>query len=303
MDPPANLLPELADASRRAIVEYLRSGPKSVTELIELTGLRQANVSNHLARLRNEGIVVGDKHGRSVIYRLAPSAAASVSRIVLMPVSHAAPAAPHALVAALQERFLASLLIGSESEARRVVEDSLERRLSIDDLYGGVMQPSMRAIGEKYVEGNLTEAQEHLATSLTERLMGFAVQFYEPRDPCGKKAVVGAVAGNHHTIGLRMLSDIVSLEGWESRFLGANVPTDSFARMIQAEQPRLVLVSCATAADHEHARALAARFMPTREFVLCIGGTGIRDASEALALGADASANGLAQFRLLLERV
>ena len=40
-------------------------------EIVEATGLSQPNVSNHLACLRECGLVSGDPQGRSVYYRLS----------------------------------------------------------------------------------------------------------------------------------------------------------------------------------------------------------------------------------------
>ena len=67
----AKLFRGLADPSRLAIVEMLRHGPLSVTEIMERTGLSQSNTSMHLACLRGCGLVVGASQGRFVVYSLA----------------------------------------------------------------------------------------------------------------------------------------------------------------------------------------------------------------------------------------
>jgi ArsR family transcriptional regulator, cadmium/lead-responsive transcriptional repressor len=60
-----------ADASRLAILELLRGGARSVTEIVEATGLTQSNVSNHLACLLDCGLTVREQKGRFAIYDLA----------------------------------------------------------------------------------------------------------------------------------------------------------------------------------------------------------------------------------------
>lgn len=67
----AKLFRGLADPSRLAILEALREGPRSVSELVQATGLNQPNVSNHLACLRDCGLVVSSKHKKYVYYRLS----------------------------------------------------------------------------------------------------------------------------------------------------------------------------------------------------------------------------------------
>lgn len=67
----AKLFRGLADLSRLKILEFLRSGPKCVSELVALTNLSQPNASAHLACLRECGLVVARPDGRRVYYRLA----------------------------------------------------------------------------------------------------------------------------------------------------------------------------------------------------------------------------------------
>ncbi len=60
-----------SDPSRLSILETLSKGPCSVGELVQRTGLSQPNVSNHLACLRDCGLVMSRAQGRSMIYRLS----------------------------------------------------------------------------------------------------------------------------------------------------------------------------------------------------------------------------------------
>lgn len=67
----AKLFRGLSDPSRLAIVEALRTEPRSVTEIVEVTGLTQSNASNHLACLLDCGLVEREQRGRFAYYRLA----------------------------------------------------------------------------------------------------------------------------------------------------------------------------------------------------------------------------------------
>ncbi|WP_375541559.1 ArsR/SmtB family transcription factor [Halomicronema sp. CCY15110] len=61
----------LSESSRLQIVCRLRNGPKNVSEIIELTGLGQANVSKHLKILAQAGIVTREQQGVCVFYQIA----------------------------------------------------------------------------------------------------------------------------------------------------------------------------------------------------------------------------------------
>ncbi len=53
----------LADRSRAGILRILAGGPHCVCEMAATLGERQNNVSNHLARLREAGLVRASRHG------------------------------------------------------------------------------------------------------------------------------------------------------------------------------------------------------------------------------------------------
>ena len=61
----------LADPARLRMLETLRSGEKTVGELVDITGLGQANVSKHLQQLHAMGFVSRRKEGLFVYYALA----------------------------------------------------------------------------------------------------------------------------------------------------------------------------------------------------------------------------------------
>ena len=72
----AAFLKALAHEGRLLILCYLSSGEKSVTELEQLLGSRQAAVSQQLARLRLEGLVTCRRDGKTIYYSLGDQRAA-----------------------------------------------------------------------------------------------------------------------------------------------------------------------------------------------------------------------------------
>jgi DNA-binding transcriptional ArsR family regulator len=62
----------LADPSRRAIFERLTTGEAAVRDLTARFDISQPAVSQHLAALRDAGLVKERRDGRLVYYRVAP---------------------------------------------------------------------------------------------------------------------------------------------------------------------------------------------------------------------------------------
>jgi DNA-binding transcriptional ArsR family regulator len=62
----------LADPSRRAIFESLTRGELAVKDLTARFDISQPAVSQHLAALKDAGLVNGRREGRRVFYRVEP---------------------------------------------------------------------------------------------------------------------------------------------------------------------------------------------------------------------------------------
>ncbi|MEK6582439.1 MAG: metalloregulator ArsR/SmtB family transcription factor [Nitrospirota bacterium] len=61
----------LASPKRLEILNALKSGEKTVTELVNILGAPKANVSQHLAVMRHAGILKSRRDGVSIYYRVA----------------------------------------------------------------------------------------------------------------------------------------------------------------------------------------------------------------------------------------
>ncbi len=69
----ASICKGLADPKRLLIINALRNGERSVTELCDELALPQANVSQHLAVLRDKGLVRVRKDGQFAYYSVSTS--------------------------------------------------------------------------------------------------------------------------------------------------------------------------------------------------------------------------------------
>jgi len=92
VDAPLEVANLLADRARAGILALLGSGPHCVCEMAATLGERQNNVSNHLARLREAGLVRATRHGadsRRIYYErdeAACAAALAELRTLLEPI-------------------------------------------------------------------------------------------------------------------------------------------------------------------------------------------------------------------------
>jgi ArsR family transcriptional regulator len=69
----------LADPLRARIVELLADEQLCTCHLVEATGAKQPNITGHLRRLLEAGVVAAEPAGRYTYYRLRPQALAALS--------------------------------------------------------------------------------------------------------------------------------------------------------------------------------------------------------------------------------
>lgn len=66
----AKLFRGLGDTTRLSILEILRNGEVTASEIVDRTGQSQSNISNHLACLLDCGLVTNRRQGRHIFYSL-----------------------------------------------------------------------------------------------------------------------------------------------------------------------------------------------------------------------------------------
>jgi DNA-binding transcriptional ArsR family regulator len=67
----ARLFGVLSEPSRLMLLQVLHQRAMTVSELVEVSGMKQANVSKHLAVLRDHRLVKRERVGASVRYEIA----------------------------------------------------------------------------------------------------------------------------------------------------------------------------------------------------------------------------------------
>ncbi|WP_234905779.1 ArsR/SmtB family transcription factor [Affinirhizobium pseudoryzae] len=78
----AGFLKGLANPQRLLILCALMRGERSVTRLIEETGIAQTSMSQHLAKLKDEGIVTYRRDHRTLYYSICHAAVADLMAVL-----------------------------------------------------------------------------------------------------------------------------------------------------------------------------------------------------------------------------
>ncbi|WP_435120973.1 ArsR/SmtB family transcription factor [Amycolatopsis thermoflava] len=126
---------ELADPIRLTVLQLLaHEGPHGMTQLADVLGVTPARLGNHLAKLRQAGLVVTSQSGRHVTYRLKDPAITAVLDALA---DYAGGALPLPGPAAPPERLCYDHAAGRLGVAvldHLLAEDALRRRADTDEL-------------------------------------------------------------------------------------------------------------------------------------------------------------------------
>ncbi len=148
------------------------------------------------------------------------------------------------VLAELEKQYLTAQLRGDRREALRLIlDESAKHHLSPQILARDVIRPAQREIGRLWQENQISIAQEHMATAISQVVLAYLYQQAEPAPSNGKKILVACVEGELHDFPARLVADELDLGGYGVRFLGANVPTDSLLKIMGLEKPDLLALS------------------------------------------------------------
>lgn len=154
----------------------------------------------------------------------------------------------NATATAAHLEYQAAVLDGSRHAAREAVDRAVAAGLDLRTIYLDVLQPTLREIGRLWQLNEITVADEHLATAITQMVMARLYTDFAPGVAHRGPTLVGACAETErHDIGLRMVCDLVEVEGWDAVYLGNTVPLDSLVTTVRRRRPEVVALSASIA--------------------------------------------------------
>ena len=167
-----------------------------------------------------------------------------------------------------------------------------------------VVSPLLDRIGKGWSERSVSVAQEHMASAVIRRVLGWLLRVYEARN--GAPRMVVATPPHHaHELGALMAAASAAAEGWSVTYLGPDLPVADLVSAVGLSGARAVAIS---AVHQPQGGDLLGALRETRarlpdDVTVLVGGTGaIRLRAEAEAVGARVIES-LAEFRALLPRL
>jgi methanogenic corrinoid protein MtbC1 len=142
---------------------------------------------------------------------------------------------------ALRDEWVAACLAFDEARAEQALTEAFARyppeMVCLELLVAGIAH-----IGRAWYRGQATVQQEHFASALAMRRVESLFLAAPPPTRAGRILTV-CPPGEQHTFGLLTLTYLLRRQGWETIYLGANVPLARLGEVMRATRPALIVSS------------------------------------------------------------
>lgn len=154
---------------------------------------------------------------------------------------------PTSALTNIANAYLEALLSSDRQQARKVIEAAERNGIGMAEIYQHVFQPVQREVGRLWQVNQITVAQEHYCTAMTETMMSEVHARAESGGSDHHLFVGACVAGEQHSIGIRMVCEVMETNGWRVYCTGANTPASSIIDLVRRFEVNVMGLSCATA--------------------------------------------------------
>jgi len=141
------------------------------------------------------------------------------------------------------ESFLSALLKGDRKLGSDIARKYSNSQDDIKLFYEHIVKTALYKVGELWEYNTISVAAEHLATSLSESIMNELYERVISEKRVPKKVVLGCVENEMHQVGVKMVADVFEMHGWDTFFLGANIPTSELISYCREIKPDIVALS------------------------------------------------------------
>ena len=147
----------------------------------------------------------------------------------------------------VQREYADALLAGDSAAAETAIREAIQAGLGEAKIYDRVIGPALQMVGDLWAEGHISVAQEHLATSITMRVLVLQREAFRlARERSSHRVLLAAAQGELHVVGLEMAASLLRNAGYEVRLFGADLPVAEIAAAVDMHKPVAIGFTTAT---------------------------------------------------------
>ena len=140
--------------------------------------------------------------------------------------------------------YLRAVLDRDGERAREVIERMLDLKLGMPEVFE-VLASAQVEVGEMWAKGIVSVADEHFATYTTLKCIDLVAERLDGRAaPRRGLALLCTVEGEYHLVGLKMFSELLRNQGWDTVLLGSNFSARALVERAEALRDGRVDLLC-----------------------------------------------------------
>jgi MerR family transcriptional regulator, light-induced transcriptional regulator len=182
-----------------------------------------------------------------------------------------------AKVMELGRAYAAALLVGDEVAAEIAIREAMEAKLSAAQIDDQIIAPALWLVGDLWERGEITVADEHLATEISLRVL--ALQREAERVAVSRaahKVMLATPAGELHVVALRMIGNLLRDAGYDVLMLGPDVPPADLGTLAERHRPHVICLSATMPGGTNRVLDVIEEVLERRsEVAFILGGRGI----------------------------
>ncbi len=141
------------------------------------------------------------------------------------------------------KQYQSFLLNGNRGQAQALINELVANGETVTSIYEHIFQASQNEIGLLWQINKISVAQEHYCTAATQQITATLYPRIFTTAKKGVKMLACAISGDLHEMGIRMISDFFELDGWDTFYMGANMPDASIIAAIKEQKADLFALS------------------------------------------------------------
>jgi methanogenic corrinoid protein MtbC1 len=148
----------------------------------------------------------------------------------------------------LGRAYAAALITGDEVAAEMAIRDAIDAKLPTATIDDEIIAPALWLIGDLWQRGEISVAEEHLATEISLRVLALQREAFRVMVARGDHRVLLATpSGERHVVALRMIANLLRDAGYDALMLGADVPANALAVAAERHDPHVICLSATMA--------------------------------------------------------
>jgi methanogenic corrinoid protein MtbC1 len=182
-------------------------------------------------------------------------------------------------LAALTARYLEAQLKGDRQRAvQLLIDEGVHAGVRVSDLLLHVITPAQREIGRLWEVNEVSVADEHVATAISQLAMSHLYSHAPTTDLHREHILIACVDGEWHDMGARVAADVLEHHGFSVCLLGPSVPAADLIARVRQESPDIVLLSMTMPAHDASLRSTFATLTHAcPSLPVLVGGRGTAD--------------------------